>query len=162
VTPVNVVRRNAANTGFDLLTGVTDVAAGANHACAIVGRPGTPYCWGQDNFGQLGDNAALSRAYASPVLVANNGAPPVPLTDAVELAPGSQHSCARRVDGTVVCWGRNDLGQLGTGAVTATRIATVPVFGVNGAVEISSLYHHTCARAGSPAQVYCWGFNSSG
>jgi|GEM_PF-2229528 len=54
----------------------------------------------------------------------------------VELTPWSAHVCGLRVDGTVSCWGANDVGQLGVGEVsdephaTATRVlgpATTPV-----------------------------------
>jgi alpha-tubulin suppressor-like RCC1 family protein len=35
--------------------------------------------------------------------------------DVVELALGFEHTCARSSDGTMRCWGRGDLGQLGDG-----------------------------------------------
>jgi len=39
--------------------------------------------------------------------------PPVAVTEgAVELAFGRHHACARITDGSVRCWGRNDLGQV--------------------------------------------------
>jgi hypothetical protein len=34
---------------------------------------------------------------------------------AVEVAAGSEHTCARKQDGTLWCWGRNNEGQLGDG-----------------------------------------------
>ena len=33
----------------------------------------------------------------------------------VAVAPGMRHICARKTDGTVWCWGKNDRGQLGDG-----------------------------------------------
>ena len=36
-------------------------------------------------------------------------------TNAVEVACGGSHACARLRDGTVACWGSNAEGQLGLG-----------------------------------------------
>ncbi|MSP17434.1 MAG: hypothetical protein EXR73_12655 [Myxococcales bacterium] len=43
-----------------------------------------------------------------------------PGTSAVEIALGTQHACARRADGTVLCWGDNQFGQLGLGTTVDT------------------------------------------
>ena len=78
----------------------------------------------------------------------------------IALAAGTEHACAVQDKGTVVCWGRNDLGQAGpegTGSDTAS--AAVP--GVDGAVELALGATHSCARLGSGA-VTCWGFLDSG
>ena len=58
--------------------------------------------------------------------------------DAVEVVAGGSHSCARRSDGTVVCWGYNYLGALGNGSTTPTR-ATSPqeVVELSDAVALS-------------------------
>jgi alpha-tubulin suppressor-like RCC1 family protein len=67
-------------------------------------------CWGDNNYGQVGvpyDPSTLG--YPHPVLIPG-------LTDVVELAVGFIHSCVTKVDGTAMCWGNNNSGQLGTGA----------------------------------------------
>ena len=38
------------------------------------------------------------------------------LTTATNVAPGRRHVCARLVDATAWCWGKNDRGQLGDGS----------------------------------------------
>jgi hypothetical protein len=57
--------------------------------------------------------------------------------DVVEISAGGDHVCARRSSGSVVCWGRNDRGQLGDGT---TVNSAIPVFvvGLTDAVEIGS------------------------
>ncbi|MBK6534769.1 MAG: hypothetical protein IPF99_36100 [Deltaproteobacteria bacterium] len=59
------------------------------------------------------------------------------------------------MNGTVQCWGANDLGQLGDGSTT-TRLSPVMVMGLSNAVEIAAGYNHTCARL-MDGSVRCWG-----
>lgn len=88
-----------------------EVSVGRNHAC---GRRenGSVWCWGNNDFGQLGratdDMTATARYAAGEVLL--GGA----RMDAVAVDAGHLHTCAALRDGRVVCWGSNDLGQLGT------------------------------------------------
>lgn len=70
------------------------------------------------------------------------------------------HSCAVRQSGTVVCWGRNDFGQLGNGTTTNSNRPVV-VTGLTSIVEIALGLDHTCARSSTNA-VYCWGRNQLG
>ena len=91
-------------------TGVSVIAAGGgptNHdiSCAIVG--GKVSCWGNGFDGRLGTGNSSNAATPQVVV----GLP----INAVELAIGFEHTCALASDGTVRCWGRGDLGQLGDG-----------------------------------------------
>lgn len=60
-----------------------------------------------------------------------DGGPPTPTCTAgcefVELALGSGHSCARRENGEVWCWGNNEQGQLGDGTSRHENCAPVGV-----------------------------------
>jgi alpha-tubulin suppressor-like RCC1 family protein len=49
------------------LTGVTDLVAGARHACALR-ADGSVWCWGDNRAGQLGDGTLMSRFRPVPVL----------------------------------------------------------------------------------------------
>jgi alpha-tubulin suppressor-like RCC1 family protein len=97
------------------LTDAVEIDAGFGHACARRSG-GTVVCWGNDRHGQLGDSAAhenCSEAFPepcsrTPVQVGD-------LDDAVAISLGTQHSCALRASGDVVCWGFNAFGQLGDG-----------------------------------------------
>jgi len=53
------------------LTGIVQIAAGEWHAMALK-NDGTVWCWGYNNFGQLGDGTLTNSAYALQV-VSQNG-----------------------------------------------------------------------------------------
>ena len=69
---------------------------------------------------------------------------PVTETAFVQVSAGGYHSCARRGTGEVVCWGRNNHGQV-----------DVPdaVY-----VDVSSNYWHSCGVTDT-GTIQCWGDN---
>lgn len=135
------------------LTGVISIAAGSFHTCAILAS-GAVRCWGDNFDGQLGTGGNLSST--TPVAV-------VGLTNALSLAAGSAHTCAVRSGGAVWCWGDNSLGQLGTGTVGGHSYAPVQgPFPLNsGIVAVASGANHSCALGGSGG-VVCWGADDLG
>ena len=97
--------------GVPDLDEVVAVASGGNHSCALRTN-GTVRCWGANFSGQIGDGTiSLFDSRPSPTAVNGLGA-------VVVLALGDEHSCARRTDGDVRCWGRDDNRQLGDGFTT--------------------------------------------
>ncbi len=91
------------------LDSVKLVVSGDAHTCALT-DDGAVLCWGDDSFGQLGDGEPGGDPAVTPVRVqTERGA----LYGVVELSAGASHTCALREDRSVLCWGRNDQGQLG-------------------------------------------------
>lgn len=127
------------------------------HFCAVV--DGGAWCWGDNGAGQLGDGSKTPRSQAVQVLRAEG----TPLEGVVEVAPGEKHTCALLADQTVVCWGSNAVGQLGSGVDDDLEypFAVTAVANLTDAVEITAGGDHTCARLTSGA-VYCWGRGVSG
>ncbi len=131
------------------MTGPNPVAVGNNHSCAIMA--GKPVCWGQNDFGQLGDNSTTNRT--TPVRVEGLAANDV----VTALALGATHTCAI-ISGAVKCWGGNTYGQLGNNS-TISSPWLVPVGGVtSGAQDLTAGDAHTCALVNGG--VKCWGLNS--
>jgi hypothetical protein len=130
----------------------TAVAAGDDHACAVTSDHGV-LCWGKNDGGQLGPNAAGLLRSVRPVMVISSGV--------TAVAAGGRHSCAV-VGGSVLCWGANESGQLGDGtqATTAGIVST----GLAGATALALGGRHSCAIVGSgaAAAVSCWGANDLG
>ncbi len=133
------------------LTDAVELSAGGQHTCARRAG-GTVVCWGSNASGQIGDSTVGTNRLA-PTTVSG-------LTDAVEIAAGNNHTCARRTGGTVVCWGANANGQLGDNTIVQKLIPTA-VSGLTDAVEISAGDTHTCARR-TGGTVVCWGLNGNG
>jgi hypothetical protein len=87
-----------------LTSGVQAITAGTNHTCALL-TDGTLRCWGDNTFGQLGLNSDQS-AFPTPSVV-TIGAGSLNM-----IVTGHHHTCADS-QGTVWCWGVNDLGEVG-------------------------------------------------
>jgi alpha-tubulin suppressor-like RCC1 family protein len=140
--PVNVIG----------LTDAVAVSAGANHTCAVK-ADSSVVCWGGNFLNQLGNpNFTTSQ---TPTLTAVIG-----ITDTVELSAGAYHTCARKTDGTVLCWGGGGSGQLGP--ISPTSQAT-PLIAIKSAeiTQLSAGVGHTCALK-SDGSVTCWGSNGLG
>lgn len=84
---------------------------------------------------------------------------PDPSARPSRLALGEQHACALFDDGTVWCWGNNDLGQLGDGSGES---ALHPVdTGLFEVAQLAAGRNHTCAMKVN-GEVWCWGDDSGG
>lgn len=96
------------------------IAVGLGHSCALVelsdGKHKV-YCWGGNEFGQLGANKDASHLSYSrtpqPVHVGPGGLPSS--EDVVTLAAGANRGCAIMTNKRAYCWGKNDDGQIGDG-----------------------------------------------
>src|SRR5688572_17863335 len=77
--------------------------------------------------------------------------------DFVDITAGDYHTCARRLNGNVYCWGRTDMGQTGTGADGNGAIEDRARF-VMMASQVDAGGSHTCA-IDFGGSGYCWGSN---
>lgn len=127
-------------------------AEGADgHSCGI--RGGALWCWGRNNIGQLGIGPDAPGQIRIPQLVEGP-------QNWVQVRGGHSHSCGRRNDGTLWCWGDNMHLQLGLGAgVTADTPQKV---GSDADWKDMSLAtFHTCGVK-TDGSLWCWGRNFEG
>lgn len=131
------------------------IAAGGYHTCVAM-TDGTVQCWGQNERGQVGPGAVGPFAIPSATRVPGLGG-------VIDLTAGLLFSCAALSDGSAMCWGADDAGQLGDGVVgTPLDNGTPrPVAGVSGATAISAGEQHACAVVSGGA-VACWGNDTNG
>ena len=141
-----LVSRTAPAAVVDL-AGAVEIAAGTHASCARL-RGRTVSCWGSLAAASVG-KASTTR----PVRIAGwEGALQLSLNAGCNAGT---LLCARLADGTVSCFGDNDVGQLGDGTRTP-RDRPAPVQGLRDAVDLAVGCSHACAlRAGG--EVVCWG-----
>ncbi len=151
LTPTPIVTDADAGT---LFAGAAEVRNAHDSWGCIRRTTGTVACWaGQNLQGRLGDGTTKERSYPS-IDVAG-------LTDAVEIAKGEVHACARKATGQVVCWGLNNRGQVGNGAFGAAALAPETVIGVTDAIALGESQAATCLIRTNKT-VACWGINHGG
>jgi alpha-tubulin suppressor-like RCC1 family protein len=128
-----------------------DVAAGWGHTCAVTGDGGV-YCWGNNEYSQLGGDAPQNRNL--PVRIGE-------LSNVWKITAGWAHTCALTYNGGVKCWGYNQHGELGGGNYAASD-TPVDVIGLDsGVTSIAAGDFHTCAVS-LERGVKCWGNNKFG
>jgi alpha-tubulin suppressor-like RCC1 family protein len=122
-----------------------EVAPGRTHVCAR-SSDRRVYCWGANEFGQVGDGTRIDRATATAVLG---------LGAVTRIGAGDDFTCALREDQTVWCWGHNQGGQLGDGTLL-DRDVPVQVYGIKDVQQIAVGADRTCAKLGDGTEK-CWG-----
>lgn len=153
-TPAQVT--SLGNAALELLEGAQDVTCARKQG-------GSVWCWGRNDFGQVGDGS-VTPSKSTPVEITTLG------TTAKQVDSGGYFTCAVKGDKTAWCWGLNDGGQLGDGtldgqpscAPTKCKPIAVQPLGLGNSVEqIAVGLWHACARK-SDGTVWCWGQNSMG
>jgi alpha-tubulin suppressor-like RCC1 family protein len=82
-------------------------------------------------------------------------------TEMTLVTVGQNHACGLRPDRSALCWGRNDLGQLGDGNPTTMPGSTLVVPVVPALAALSAGWFFTCG-VDQTGQAWCWGDGSSG
>ena len=141
---------------WGLTSGITQISAGREHACAVVN--GGAFCWGEGGNGKLGHNEPGNEEAdkSRPTQVWG-------LTSGVtQISAGKFHTCAV-VEGAAWCWGAGEQGQLGNNEMGEGVHSSIPaqVNGLtSGVTQISAGGNHTCAVVGGRA--LCWGVGFNG
>ena len=102
--------RNAPVQAQGLSGVITGISQGTNHTLALR-SDGTVLAWGRNKYGQLGQNPSATPFSMTPVQVPG-------ITTATAVAAGKKHSLALLSDDSILAWGKNTNGQLGTEGLT--------------------------------------------
>jgi|GEM_PF-2253009 len=125
---------------------------GDAHTCGVLYN-GSALCWGGNWQGQLGIGLNNRTFMYAPTFVSGD-------YNFSSLFLGDVHSCGTLHNGSALCWGYNDYGQLGDGTITRK---TIPVF-TYGNYQFSEMdlgWFHTCGLLYNGSAL-CWGENARG
>lgn len=125
------------------LSGVTAIAAGGEHALALLDS-GEVSAWGGNGAGQLGDGSKGGMSNV-PTPVAN-------LSGVTAIAAGGHHSLALLSGGSVLAWGYNPDGQLGNGSNLDSPVP-VAVMGIGQVAGIAAGGSHSLSFGPPPPSV---------
>ncbi|HEY3337025.1 MAG TPA: hypothetical protein VGK18_00865 [Propionicimonas sp.] len=137
---------------YGLTKGAKAVSASYTGTCAISSK-GAAKCWGNNVYGQLGDNSTTNSN--KPVTVYG-------LTKGVkQISAGQYSTCAVNGKGKALCWGYNGNGQLGDNSTTNSP-KPVGVYGLSSGIKaVKTHLYHSCALT-TKGKVKCWGYNAQG
>jgi alpha-tubulin suppressor-like RCC1 family protein len=132
----------------------TSISAGSDHVCGIDAITSALWCWGKNDWRQLGTGNSTAAATPVPVNSANQFR---------AVGAGASSSCGVTLLGTAYCWGANQIGQAGDGGTInyGNVFVTLPQAVVGGhqfqSISLGSQYACALTLAG---QAYCWGSNN--
>jgi len=170
---------------------ITAIGSAGFSYCAVVSN-GDLYCWGMDNYGQVGNNTTTA-SVPTPVLVGGPSGGYGALSGKVvtAISPNSPYYsyfiCALS-GGKPYCWGSNLQGQIGTNTLSTTKYLvptavytggalsgkTVTAISADGQTATDTGKSGTAATGNSAvcvvaytstpsdAKAYCWGSNQLG
>lgn len=164
---------------------VSQLSVGFAHSCALLDN-GEAYCWGDNNYGQIGINTQKdwvnsytnfvgdddNEVGASFQKVIDNG---VSIT---QISAGRDHTCALFSNNRVKCWGWGSNGELGDGnegythkrgnssgdmeALSFINVGTTDGTTPRNVKMIKAGSDHTCVILADNNQVKCFGKNNYG
>jgi alpha-tubulin suppressor-like RCC1 family protein len=104
-------------------SGFTHLAVGDEFVCAQTADTHNVTCWGDNDYGVINSNTSNNKI-TLPTTVALGLPIAVTVTEVV-TGSSAAHVCVLISDGSLMCWGRGDWMQTGTGQTTT---ATTPAF----------------------------------
>jgi cysteine-rich repeat protein len=160
----NGIDNDGCESDCTISAGAVQVIAGDEHACALL-HTGDIKCWGAFESGRLGylnqDQDVGDDETPADMPLVNVGA------GVVQLALGSNFTCALLDTDEVKCWGSGQHGRLGQGTQadfgTDEEPADIPAidFGGGTPIHIAAGAEHACAVMQS-GELHCWGRNDRG
>jgi alpha-tubulin suppressor-like RCC1 family protein len=135
----------------------TRIDAGHAHVCAL-DRSGAAYCWGNNNTGALGTEAALDDCAGNdflppPDLLRGCSQRPLPVDGGLSftsITAGSTLTCALTAPGDVYCW-----GMAGSGSDRTIHRTPRKLVGGGPYRSVSAEHSRVCA-VDADGRAHCW------
>lgn len=130
------------------LSNVVSVSPGGGFSLALT-ADGKVWAWGHNDQGELGVSPSSLNQRPTPSQVPG-------LSEIIDVAASPSHAVALRADGRVLCWGRNEDGELGSGTKTKFRHTPQVVQGIDNVMAITTTWKGTVALKAN-GTVWFWG-----
>ncbi len=124
----------------------TDLTVGTYHSCAL-SPDKSAFCWGLNDFGQLGTGDNVSSSTPLPVFS--------DMDNWKEISAGSDHTCATKTNEEGWCWGHNNYKQV---SPTADDLTLIPSK-LNGNWKTISAGDRFSLGVDSKGAGYGWGLS---
>lgn len=119
-------------------------------------KDGKVYAWGDNTYGQLGQNNTNISSYAKLVL---NESGTNYLSNIVDIAAGSYGSVALDKSGNVYVWGNGTNGEIGNKAVVSKYLPTKTT--IEHGIKVTMGQGQVTVLT-SEGVIWSWGLNTSG
>ena len=127
------------------------VSSGGNEYVCALTSGGSAYCWGSNNYYQLGTTTVTGDSV------------PIAVTGGLfftSIATGGDHSCGIATTG-MYCWGDDGSGELGDGNNATFTATPVAVKGGHAFTQMVAGGSFSCGLTAAGV-AWCWGNNTSG
>jgi alpha-tubulin suppressor-like RCC1 family protein len=136
------------------------LSAGSIYACAVTSSGGA-VCWGNNQYGQVGDGSKSNRLAPVQVTGLEHGVTAVATASEPSASDVSVFSACAVVGGAAKCWGKNNYGKLGDGTMDDSAVP-VQVSGLTGGVQSVAVGDDATCALTTGGAVKCWGSNAQG
>ena len=144
------------NTGGNFSSPIQTITGGTNWSQVSRGNrftgaiktDGTLWLWGNNYYGQLGDNTGVARS--SPVQTISRG------TNWKQISCGYRHTAAIKTDGTLWTWGLNTYGELGDNTINGRASPVQTIAGGTNWSQVSCSGNNTAAIK-TDGTLWVWG-----
>src|SRR3989339_84404 len=133
------------------------ISGGSLHTCGIRANDSRVLCWGNGNYGQLGDGSTSAHNNSNPNVTTDSSA-------YTSISAGWRQTCGIRTnDSRVLCWGNGDYGQLGDGSTAVHNVGNPNVTTDSSEyLSVNTKGWHTCGIRVNDSRVLCWGYDNHG
>jgi alpha-tubulin suppressor-like RCC1 family protein len=128
------------------------IDTGTRHTCAVGYTDRLPYCWGDNQDGQLGEGS--TNPHLRPLAAAGK-------LRMREVHTGYSHTCGVTTSDVAWCWGYNGNGQLGQSTAGSYSNKPIRVSGGRSYRNMTTGWWHSCGVT-TGSRVYCWGMGTDG
>ncbi|EQC48260.1 chromosome condensation regulator, RCC1 repeat-containing protein [Bacteriovorax sp. BSW11_IV] len=132
-----------------------EISATSETVCGVT-LANVGYCWGRNNYGQVGSGDATAIFHEPNLVVGGHSW--------LKIDVGYNHVCGIRTDQTAYCWGYNRYGQFGNGIATGTTTPGPTPTAVSGGLTFKDIAvaDNTSCGLTTTDEIYCWGRDNRG